>query len=103
LLHEYGRCFANHDDATLVIWAPEAEMIDPLVRVVGDAGLDGVDKADLLAVSAPLDESAETALARSVHSVLSERVHHPRFPAPHVQAAAAHALRGMAERRWQRA
>lgn len=103
LLHKYGRCFANHDDATLVIWAPEAEMIDPLVRVVGDAGLDGVDKADLLAVSAPLDESAETALARSVHSVLSEQVHHPRFPAPHVQAAAAHTLRGMAERRWQRA
>jgi len=103
LLRAYGRCFDNDHDATLVILAPEPELIDPLVRAVAESGLDGEDQADLVALSDLLDASSEAALAGAVHSVLSEQVHHPRFPAPHVQSASASALLGMAERHWQRA
>jgi Glycosyl transferase family 2 len=102
LLSDYARCFAGNDDATLVIWIREPELLEPLTQVVADASLDDPRAAHLLALSMPLDEREEPTLASSVHALLSERLHHPMFPAPHVGSGSVPMLRGIAERCWQR-
>jgi hypothetical protein len=64
MLHAYAGCFSGSDDATLVV---AGEDFSGLAAALADAGLDGEDGPDLLAV-APSD-----GLAGAVRAVYSRR------------------------------
>lgn len=76
LLESWAESFDGSDEVTLVIYAPgsapeEAERL--IVPLVVQAGLDGDDAADLLALAVPASPADEAILARSVAVVLSAR------------------------------
>ena len=74
LLRAYASVFDGHDDATLLIYAPQA---DPsigtrLAQLVSSARLDGPDSPDMVAVFGPTDPRAHATVPRAVHATLSE-------------------------------
>jgi hypothetical protein len=73
LLAAYGREFSGADDATLVVHVDdEPGRVERLAEAVSDAGLDGDDAADILAV--PIREADRRQLSRLAarsHAVLS--------------------------------
>jgi hypothetical protein len=75
LLTAYASAFDGDDDATLVIYAPadQPAVAERLGVLVAEAGLDGPDSPDMLAVFGPTDPAAHPAVPRAVHAVLSER------------------------------
>ena len=85
LLGAWCEAFDGSDDITLVIYAPDwsAERAgETLGAVVAQAGLDGDDAADLLALATPATVALEASLARAARCSL------PR-PAPAVRRSAA--------------
>jgi hypothetical protein len=74
LLRAYGEAFSADDDATLVIYAPNADPADiegRLVELVGSVGMGEEGAADLLALPFPARAPDESALAAGVDAVLS--------------------------------
>ncbi len=84
LLAAWARAFDGSDDVTLVIYAPDwsperaGESLGPLVA---QAGLDGDDAADLLALATPATVALEASLARGASAVLTAGAPRPPFAA----------------------
>lgn len=99
LLAGWGRTFRDGDDVTLVIdgrGSSEEELGALLGPVIADAGLDGEDSPDLLAVTG----DAGTTIARGVTAVLSRR--EPAAPLaglPHFDESRLEELRGLVDGR----
>jgi glycosyltransferase involved in cell wall biosynthesis len=68
MLTGYAKCFSGSDDATLVVLGDAQEIAD-FGSALEQAGLDGEDGPDMLA----LDPSAAASLATQVHAVYSRR------------------------------
>lgn len=76
LLHRWAETFNARDDVTLVIHAPgwSVEEADAkLSPLVAQAGLDGDDAADLLALALPASAETEARLAAGAQAILSRR------------------------------
>jgi hypothetical protein len=76
LLRRWAETFSARDDVTLVIHAPgwtveEADV--KLSPLVSQAGLDGDDAADLLALALPVSADTEARLAAGAQAILSQR------------------------------
>jgi glycosyltransferase involved in cell wall biosynthesis len=74
LLARWAQTFTARDDVTLVIHAPgwTLEQADErLSPLVAQAGLDGDDAADLLALALPASAETEAQLAAGAHAILS--------------------------------
>ncbi|HEX3978514.1 MAG TPA: glycosyltransferase [Solirubrobacteraceae bacterium] len=91
LLAAWSDAFDGSDDVTLVIyaphWSPEraGESLGP---AVAQAGLDGDDAADLLALATPATVALEASLARGASAILTGHSPRPPFAAlPRVDAA----------------
>jgi len=83
LLRAWAACFDGDDDATLVLYAPDAEpgAIHPrLVAALASAGIPADDARDMTLVAAPRTDALEAALAREAHALLS------RAPGPRALA-----------------
>ncbi len=102
LLAAWSAAFDGSDDVTLVIYAPDwsAERAgESLGPVVAQAGLDGDDAADLLALATPATVALEASLARGASAVLTARAPRPPFAAlARVDAAAVGTLAHVARR-----
>jgi glycosyltransferase involved in cell wall biosynthesis len=74
LLRAYASVFDGQDDATLLIYAPQAEPAigAQLAELVSSAGLDGPGSPDMVAVFGPGDPCAHATVSRAVHATLSE-------------------------------
>jgi hypothetical protein len=74
LLRAYASVFDGQDDATLLIYAPQADLAigTRLAQLVSSAGLDGPDSPDMVAVFGPRDPCAHATVPRAVHATLSE-------------------------------
>lgn len=84
LLAAWSAAFDGADDVTLVIYAPDwsAERAgESLGPVVVQAGLDGEDAADLLALATPATVALEASLARGASAVLTTHAPRPPFAA----------------------
>jgi glycosyltransferase involved in cell wall biosynthesis len=76
LLSAWARTFDGSDDITLVIYAPDWSADDAGLKlgpIVEQAGLDGDDGADLLALAIPATPQLEAQLAAGSCAVLSRR------------------------------
>ena len=75
LLRAYASVFDGRDDATLLIYAPQAEPAigAQLAELVSSAGLDGPGSPDMVALFGPDDPCAHATVPRAVHATLSER------------------------------
>ena len=102
LLAAWSAAFDGSDDVTLVIYAPDwsAERAgESLGPVVAQAGLDGDDAADLLALATPATVALEASLARGASAVLTARAPRPPFAAlARVDAATVGTLAQVARR-----
>lgn len=97
LLAAYGRALAGCAEATLVIVTPEAAQGEALAAAVEDAGLDGADAPDLLAVP----EAPAAAHLLAVYSAWQQPpalAHLPRFDAATAAELAAGVARAYALR-----
>lgn len=104
LLAGYGGAFSGADDASLVVLVGE-ERMPALSTVIGEAGLDGEDAAEIVAlpVHGPRSSALASELAPHVHAVLGRRRPDEAFAiTPHVDGSGAARLRSLAERRWVR-
>ncbi len=84
LLGAWCEAFDGSDDITLVIYAPDwspERAGKSLGPVVAQAGLDGDDAADLLALATPATVALEASLARGASAVLTARAPRPPFAA----------------------
>jgi hypothetical protein len=74
LLRAYASVFDGHDDATLLIYASQADpsLGTRLAQLVSSAGLDGPGSPDMVAVFGPGDPRAHATVPRAVHATLSE-------------------------------
>jgi glycosyltransferase involved in cell wall biosynthesis len=99
LLAAYGAVFGPGDDATLVIYAPDAdaaELGERLGAALAEASLEGDDSPDMLALAGP---SALLAIERVAGAVLSSTADAlPQLP--RFEASGLEALRALAEQRW---
>jgi glycosyltransferase involved in cell wall biosynthesis len=75
LLHSYAAAFDGDDDATLVVYGPDANpsLGERVGELLAAAGLDGPESPDMLLVLGPADPNGHSTIGRSVHAVLSER------------------------------
>jgi len=76
LLHRWAETFDARDEVTLVIHAPGWTLEEADARLsplVAQAGLDGDDAADLLALALPASAETEAQLAAGAHAILSRR------------------------------
>jgi hypothetical protein len=76
LLRGWAETFDARDDVTLVIHAPGwtlEEADAKLSPLVAQAGLDGDDAADLLALALPASAETEAGLAAGARAILSRR------------------------------
>ncbi|MFL5825661.1 MAG: FkbM family methyltransferase [Thermoleophilaceae bacterium] len=103
LLSEYASVFGADDDATLVIYAPDAEpeaVGELLLPLLGELGLDGEHAPDMMALAVPASQG-DGVLAGSAAAVLSRS--EPPLPfasLPRFDSAPLTGLRELAERRW---
>ncbi len=84
LLAAWSAAFDGSDDITLVIYAPgwsSERAGESLGPVVAQAGLDGDDAADLLALATPATVALEASLARGASAVLTAHAPRPPFAA----------------------
>jgi hypothetical protein len=95
LLRAYASVFDGQDDATLLIYAPQAEPAigARLAELVSSAGLDGPGSPDMVAVFGPGDPCAHPTVPRAVHATLSERSAH----VPGVERWGGQAVEGLRE------
>jgi glycosyltransferase involved in cell wall biosynthesis len=98
LLASYGNAFAGSDDATLVIYAAGGVTQD-LLDVVAEAGLEGDNAPDLLAIEGAGTSLDQGKLAAGVHVVFSRRDADAAFAALPTVAEAGQ-VRELAERMW---
>jgi glycosyltransferase involved in cell wall biosynthesis len=93
ILRAYGEAFGGDDDATLVIYAPRADLDrieQQLIDLVAEAGMGEDGAADLLALPFPDTAPDERALAAGVDAILSAQPapapfdRHPRYSADRV-------------------
>jgi hypothetical protein len=79
LLHAYASVFDARDDATLLIYAPQADGSTGgrLAELMACAGLDGPESPDMLAVLGPHSPAAQASVLRAVHATLSESMQVP--------------------------
>lgn len=76
LLQRWAETFDARDEVTLVIHAPDWTLEEADARLsplVAQAGLDGDDAADLLALALPASVETEARLAAGAHAILSRR------------------------------
>ncbi|MGH2893806.1 MAG: glycosyltransferase family 2 protein, partial [Solirubrobacteraceae bacterium] len=81
LLARWAKTFDGHDEVTLVIHAPGWSLEEAHARLsplVAQAGLDGDDAADLMALALPASAETEAQLAAGAQAILSQRP--PRSP-----------------------
>jgi hypothetical protein len=100
LLTAYASQFSGAEDASLVILVPEREDLARLSAIVAQTGLEGQDAADLVAVTAPVDERALLPIAHETHAVLSARPSQATVVRPHFTAQQVGALKRLAQRWW---
>jgi hypothetical protein len=97
LLAAWAAAFCGEDEITLVIHAPGWSSDDAgskLGPLVADAGLDGDDAADLLALAVPASAQTDARLAAGAQAILTRRTHAAPFDAlPTVDGATAATLR----------
>jgi hypothetical protein len=75
LLRAYASVFHARDDATLLIYASQADpaIAARLAELVASVGLDRPDSPDMVAVFGPGDPLTHATVPRAVHATLSER------------------------------
>lgn len=104
LLRAWVAAFAPDDDATLAIATTEEDLAAVHARLayaLRAAGLDAEGGHDMALVLSPAGTPTEIALAREAHALLSARAGERALAGhPRADAADAHALRALAERRW---
>ena len=77
LITAYGEWFGAHDDATLVLYAPDADPVvlgERLASVASAASLDSPESPEVMALAVPADAGAE-ALLGSAHALLTDNGH----------------------------